>query len=188
METIRLMTWIDAPMERCFKLSASVDLNVASAAWTGEEAVGGVTTGLVGEGETVTWQGRHFGIRQRYTSRIDAWRPYSYFREVMVRGAFVRFEHEHFFAKMDDGTRMRDEIRFSTRWGALGRLASKTVVRKHLVKFLIRRNAVIKRVAESDEWHRYLDGTPQRRKESRGDSGSTLGKAWQKEAALRGVR
>jgi ligand-binding SRPBCC domain-containing protein len=186
MEMIRLTTWIDAPMERCFKLSASIDLHVASAAWTGEEAVGGVTTGLIGEGETVTWEGRHFGLRRRHTSRIVAWRPYSYFRDVMVRGTFARFEHDHFFAKMDDGTRMRDEVRFSTRWGPLGRLAAKTLLRRHLKTFLIRRNAMIKRVAESEEWHRYLDGVPHRKKESRVDNASPSAATWRKDAVLRG--
>jgi ligand-binding SRPBCC domain-containing protein len=182
METIRLMTWIDAPMERCFKLSANIDLHVASGVWTGEAAIDGVTSGLIGEGQTVTWQGRHFGLR-RYTSRIDMWRPYSYFRDVMVRGPFVRFEHEHFFATMDDGTRMRDEIRFSTGWGALGRVAAKLLLRRHLTAFLMRRNAMIKRVAESEEWHRYLDGAPQRKTVIRGNNGSAA--KWATDAVLR---
>ena len=167
METIRLTTWMDAPVERCFKLSASIDLHVASAASTREKVVGGVATGLIGHGQTVTWQGHHFGLRLRHTCRIDAWRPYSYFRDVMVRGAFARFEHEHFFATMNDGTRMRDEVRFSPRWGVLGRVVSKMLVRRHLTRLLIRRNAMIKRVAESEEWRRYLDEAPRRRTESR---------------------
>jgi ligand-binding SRPBCC domain-containing protein len=160
METIRLMTWINAPVERCFRLSASIELHVASAASTGEKAVDGVTTGVIGEGEMVTWRGRHFGLKLRHTSRIEGWRPYSYFRDVMVDGSFERFEHEHFFAVMDDGTRMRDEIRFSVPGGPLGKLATKFYVRRHLMAFLMRRNAMIKRVAESEEWHRYLDNRP----------------------------
>jgi ligand-binding SRPBCC domain-containing protein len=186
METIRLTTWIDAPVERCFKLSASVDMDTASGAWTEEEAVGGITTGLVGDGETVTWEGPHFGFRRRYTSRIDAWRPYTYFRAVMVRGPFARFEHQHFFAAMDDGTRMRDEVRYSPRWGALGRIMSRLLVRRRLIAFLARRNAVIKRVAECEEWHKYLDAAPQRKKEIRGKSGSRPAAAWRKDVAVRG--
>jgi ligand-binding SRPBCC domain-containing protein len=158
METIRLTTWIDAPVERCFLLSLSIDLHVVSARKTGEKAIDGVTTGLIREGETVTFQGRHFGMRRRHTSRIETLRPYSYFRDVMVAGAFRRFEHEHHFAPMDDGTRMRDEVRFSVPCGALGRLATKMFVRKHLAALLVERNRVIKRVAESEEWRRYLDG------------------------------
>jgi hypothetical protein len=89
----------------------------------------------------------------RHTSRIDVLRPHSYFRDVMVAGAFQHFEHDHHFAPMDDGTRMRDEIRFSTRWGPLGRI----LARKRLKAFLMERNAAIKRVAESEEWRKYLE-------------------------------
>jgi len=75
----------------------------------------------------------------------------------MVTGPFRHFEHDHHFAVMDDGTRTRDEIRFSAPGGVLGRFAAKTFVRKHLVAFLLERNAVIKRVAESEDWRRYLE-------------------------------
>jgi len=157
METIRLTTWMDAPMERCFKLATSIDLHLASAAQTGEKAIGGVTTGLLGEGETVQWQAHHLGRLHTHTSRIDGWRPYSYFRDVMVEGSFLRFEHEHHFAVMDDGTRMRDEIRFVAPYGLLGRIAEKMVLRRHLIAMLKQRNAFIKRTAESNEWRRYLE-------------------------------
>jgi len=153
METIRLATWVDAPVQRCFLLSLSIDLHVASAHGTQEQAIDGVTTGLIGEGETVTFQGRHFGRLVRHSSRIETLRPYTYFRDVMVAGSFRHFEHDHHFATMDDGTRMRDEIRFSAPWGPVGRI----LVRRHLKAFMIERNAVIKAVAESEEWRKYLN-------------------------------
>jgi ligand-binding SRPBCC domain-containing protein len=158
METIRLATWIDAPVERCFLLALSIDLHVASAKSSGEAAVAGVTTGLISEGETVTFRGRHLGLRFKHTSRIDSMRPYLFFRDIMVSGIFATFEHDHHFAEMDDGTRMRDEIRYSTRWGIIGRLAQKLYVQRHLTAILTERNVVLKRVAESEEWHKYLDG------------------------------
>ena len=49
---------------------------------------------------------------------------------------------------------MRDEVRFTAPWGVLGRV----LARRHLKEFLKERNAEIKRVAESEEWHKYLDG------------------------------
>jgi ligand-binding SRPBCC domain-containing protein len=161
METIRLTTWMNAPMERCFMLATSIDLHreIASAAQTREKVIGGVTSGLLSEGEFVRWQGRHFGKTFTHTNKIDGWRPYTYFREVMVDGSFVRFEQEHHFALMDDGTRMRDEIRFAAPYGMLGRMAEKTVLRRHLTKLLRTRNALIKRVAESEEWRQYLERT-----------------------------
>lgn len=158
METIRLESWIDAPVERCFLLSLSVDLHLASARSSREQAVEGVTKGLISEGETVTFRGRHLGLKLRHKSRIEVLRPYSYFRDVMVTGVFSHFEHEHHFAAMDDGTRLRDEIRFTAPWGAIGRLATKILVKRHLTAFLMERNAGLKQVAESEDWHRYLDG------------------------------
>jgi aldehyde:ferredoxin oxidoreductase len=59
---------------------------------------------------------------------------------------------------MDDGTRMRDEIRFSVPWGPVGAI----LARKRLKAFLMERNAVIKRVAESEEWRRYLESGAER--------------------------
>jgi ligand-binding SRPBCC domain-containing protein len=144
MDTIRLETWIDAPVERCFLLSLSVDLHLASARSSREHAVEGVTTGLISEGEMVTFRGRHLGLKLRHKSRIEVVRPYSYFRDVMVSGVFSHFEHEHHFAAMDDGTRLRDEIRFTAPWGAIGRLATKILVKRHLTSFLLERNAGLK--------------------------------------------
>lgn len=169
METIRLTTWIDAPVERCFELSRSIDLHVASARKTGETAIDGVTTGLIAQGESVTFQARVFGVRLRHKSLVETLRPYSYFRDVMVAGVFRKFEHDHHFAPMDDGTRVRDEVRFSTKWGLLGRLATKLFVRRRLTAFLIERNAVIKRVAESEEWRKYLDGSVDTRDSAQAD-------------------
>jgi ligand-binding SRPBCC domain-containing protein len=157
METLRIGTWIDAPVERCFLLSLSVDLHVASARSTQGKPVAGPAQVIVGEGETLTFRGRHFGVRWRHTSLIEILRPHSYYRDVMIAGPFQHFEHDHHFAAMDDGTRMRDEVRFSARWGLLGRLACRTILRQRLKMFLMERNAMIKRLAESEDWHKYLD-------------------------------
>jgi ligand-binding SRPBCC domain-containing protein len=156
METIRLGTWIDAPVERCFLLSLSVDLHVAAARSTREKTAAGVTEGMISEGETLTFKGRHFGVRWRHTSLIEKLRPHSYYRDIMIAGPFEHFEHDHHFAPMDDGTRMRDDIRFSARGGLMGKLATRIFLRKRLKTYLIERNTMIKRIAESDDWHKYL--------------------------------
>ncbi|MEO6806838.1 MAG: hypothetical protein ABI286_01555 [Edaphobacter sp.] len=108
----------------------------------------------------MTFQARHFGLRLRHTSLIETLRPYSYFRDVMISGVFRHFVHEHHFAPLNDGTRLRDEVHFSLRWGVFGRLATKMFVRRHLTAFLTERNAAIQEVAESEAWRQYLDGEP----------------------------
>jgi hypothetical protein len=59
-------TIIDAPIERCFDLSRSVEVHLLSNVHSGEQAIaaGGVTSGLVGLGQQVTWRARHFYIWQ----------------------------------------------------------------------------------------------------------------------------
>jgi hypothetical protein len=55
MTAIQLSTIIDAPIEVCFHLSLSIDLELSSARKYEIKAVGGVTQGSIGLGERVTW-------------------------------------------------------------------------------------------------------------------------------------
>jgi ligand-binding SRPBCC domain-containing protein len=86
-----------------------------STAHTREIAVAGVTSGLIGLGQEVTWEATHFGVRQRLTSRITAFdRPF-HFRDSQVRGAFKRFDHDHFFEKTSgEWTLMRDVFDYAS--------------------------------------------------------------------------
>lgn len=43
-----------------FDLSLSIDAHLGSVQRSGERAVGGVTSGVIGLGEFVTWRARHF--------------------------------------------------------------------------------------------------------------------------------
>ena len=120
------VTVIAAPVERCFDLARSVEVHVLGNSHWGEQAValGGVTSGLVGMGERVTWRARHFGVRQRLTSEITAMDAPRYFQDTMVSGAFRSMQHDHFFRALEDGrTEMRDVFCFAAPLGVLGRVA-----------------------------------------------------------------
>ena len=161
MVKIELETTIEAPVERVFDLSRSVDLHMASTDFTGERAIAGVTCGRIGPGEQVTWQGRHFGVKLEHTSLITAYQFPIHFQDSMVRGRFRRFRHDHFFEKTASGTVMRDVMEFEAPYGMLGQVAEAILLERHLRQLLERRNQCIKRVAESDGWRRYLeDGIP----------------------------
>ena len=157
MPRIELFTTIHAPIGRVFDLARSIDLHSDSLAATGEKAVGGVCSGLIGPGETVTWRARHFGVRQHLTSRITVFEPPHRFGDRMVRGAFKRFDHEHHFtAQGSDTTLMRDVFDFDAPLGPLGHLANRLFLTRYLRRFLLVRNATLKAVAETEEWRRYL--------------------------------
>ncbi len=58
MVKIDLRTIVDAPMPRCFDLARSIEVHLLGTEQTGEEAIGGVTTGLLGPGQFVRWRAR----------------------------------------------------------------------------------------------------------------------------------
>src|ERR1700704_1903395 len=121
MARIELKTPISAPVERCFDLSRNIDLHVASTQGTGERAIAGITTGLIGPDETVTWEGRHFGLTLTHTSLITAYDRPRHFQDSMLRGAFRSYTHDHFFEPYDGGTLMTDVMEFTAPLGPLGR-------------------------------------------------------------------
>jgi hypothetical protein len=84
MLVIRLWTPIAASPERVFDLARSIDAHQDSAEGTQERAVAGVTGGLIGVGEEVTWEAGHFGIKQRLTVRITRFERPARFQDVMV--------------------------------------------------------------------------------------------------------
>jgi len=156
MAVIRVETEIKAPPQLCFDLKRSVDLHVTSTGDSGERAVAGVTKGLIGPGQEVTWSARHFWIRQELTSRVTAFDPPHHFRDSLVRGAFARFDHDHYFEPHDGGTRMVDVFDYSAPLGLLGRFAEKLLLNRYMRRLLIERGLAIKMVAESGDHARYL--------------------------------
>ena len=152
-------TLIDAPIQRCFDLSRSVEVHLLSNVHSGEQALalGGVTSGLVGLSEEVTWRAKHFGVWQNLTSRTTALNSPNYFQVTMVRGIFRSMQADHLFRTTTSGlTEMRDLFRIAAPLPVLGTVAEILFLRRYMLALLRERNAVIKRVAESSEWQRYV--------------------------------
>ncbi|MCU1273113.1 MAG: hypothetical protein JWO48_544 [Bryobacterales bacterium] len=126
-------------------------------------AMAGVTSGLIGMAQRVTWRAKHFGVWQRLTSEITAMDRPSYFQDTMIRGAFRFMKHDHFFRPLSpDDTEMKDAFCFEAPLGVLGRLAEIAFLRRYMQALLHERNAVLKRIAEASEWERYLPLTLER--------------------------
>ena len=100
----------------------------------------------------VTWQARHFGVRQLLSGRISAYHRPRHFQDTMLRGAFEHLRHDHFFEPVDGGTLMRDVFDYAAPFGPLGRLADRLFLTTYMRGFLEARNRELKAVAESDEW------------------------------------
>ncbi|HEY6188505.1 MAG TPA: SRPBCC family protein [Pyrinomonadaceae bacterium] len=150
MPTIHLETFIRAPIELCFDLSRSVDVHMASTGHTGERAVAGVTSGMMNLDDEVTWEARHFGVRQRLTSRITTMERPRIFVDEMQRGAFKRWHHTHTFEPLEDGTLMIDDAAYRSPLGLLGHIADRLFLKRYMTRLLLVRNAHIKKVAEEE--------------------------------------
>ena len=62
MPRIIFETFIEAPSETCFDLMRDVRLHTQTTSQTNEKAVAGITEGMIGLGQTVTFEGTHPGF------------------------------------------------------------------------------------------------------------------------------
>ena len=148
MTTIYLLTKIKATIDEVFNLARSIDIHKESTASSKETAIAGVTSGLINEGETVTWRGKHFGIYLNHTSIISEMEPPTHFIDEMIKGRFKSFKHTHIFYLQDGKTIMQDKIEYETPFGIFGKIFDKIILKNHLTVFIKERNEFIKKIAE----------------------------------------
>lgn len=105
----------------------------------------------------MTWRAKHFAIRQRLTSKITAMDRPVYFQDTMIEGPFLSMQHDHVFRTVSpDMTEMEDVFRFAAPLPVIGRLAEMFALRRYMRSLLRERSAVLKEIAESEEWPRFL--------------------------------
>lgn len=158
MTQITLETTINAPIEKVFHLSLDIDFHKKSASQTREEAISVITSGQIHLGETVTWQGKHFGLWLTHTSIISAYKAPFFFVDEMTEGNFKSFRHEHHFCKPASTagsskhlTIMTDILTYKVPYGLIGKAFNNFVLKKHLTKFLTTRNLALKNTLESSK-------------------------------------
>ncbi|MES2616347.1 MAG: SRPBCC family protein [Bacteroidota bacterium] len=151
MALIQLHTTINADKSTCFNQARSVETHLASTKKTGERVVAGRKTGLFEVDDIVTWEATHFGIKQQLTVQITKMDfPFS-FEDKMLKGAFKYMRHEHHFKTKDGKTIMSDHFEFSSPLGILGQIFDFLILKRYMTRFLIKRNAVIKELAENSK-------------------------------------
>jgi ligand-binding SRPBCC domain-containing protein len=146
---LEIETMINAPRARCFDLARDLDLHLQSMQASGERAIAGRTSGLIGMGEEVTWEARHFGLNHQHCARITAFTRPEHFRDSMIRGRFKKFEHDHYFAERNGVTTMHDVIDFASPFGIVGQLVDVALLSRYLRALIVQRNRMIKQAAET---------------------------------------
>lgn len=141
METITLETQINAPAEVCFDLIRDARIHTEITGQTNENAV-------VGLGQTVTFEGTHFGMRQRFTVKVIKFERPTLFIDEMIEGRFESFKHIHEFTETDGVTLMRDTVEWASPLGIVGKVVDKLVIKRYLTALVSGRNARLKAIAE----------------------------------------
>jgi ligand-binding SRPBCC domain-containing protein len=149
MPVIEHQQFIKAPVEVCFDLARNVDIHTQTTSKTKERAVRGVTEGLLEQGDTVTWEAIHFGIKQRLTAKVTLMEKPHKFVDIMVKGAFQSFVHTHQFIEEADGTIMIDKFQFKSPFGLIGVVADKLFLEKYMRAFIVSRAKALKKIAEN---------------------------------------
>lgn len=157
MPIIHLTTFIEAPVDRVFDLSRSIDLHKRSMKHTGEEAIAGTISGLINLNESVTWKAKHLGRKRVLQSKITVFEKPLLFTDEMEKGDFKSMKHEHHFKPVANGTIMVDLIYFESPYGVIGKLINKVFLTKYLNRLIEQRNAVIKEYAETEKWKLILN-------------------------------
>ena len=152
MPIIKHKQFIQAPVSVCFDLARNVDIHTKTTAKTKEKAVGGVTQGLLEQGDTVTWEATHFGIKQRLTAKVTHMEKPTVFVDIMVKGAFSSFTHTHQFVEEKGGTRMIDVFEYKSPFGPIGMIADNLFLEKYMTDFIISRAKELKRIAENGKY------------------------------------
>ena len=157
MPIVIIETEISVPIEVCFDLARDIDAHCRTAGSTQERAIAGVTSGLIGFGDSVTFEAVHFGVRQRLTSQIVEFDKPHRFVDEMTQGAFKKLRHVHEFFPTATGTLMRDTLEWTAPVGLLGVIADKLFIENHMRNFLQERNLNLKKMAESKSEQRFID-------------------------------
>lgn len=148
MPLIILETAINAPTEVCFDLMRDIRIHTETTAQTNEKAIAGVTNGKIGLGQTVTFEGTHFGFRQRLTVKVVEFERPTLFVDEMIDGNFKSFKHVHEFFSIENGTLMKDTIIWTSPFGIFGNIVDKLLLDRHLTRLVTTRNAKLKKIAE----------------------------------------
>jgi ligand-binding SRPBCC domain-containing protein len=155
MKTYRLKEsiHIDAPLERCFLLSTSIEIVQMT---LGMKPVAGKLTGLIVLGDRLLWRGWKFGLPAWHETLITRYERPSFFQDTMGSGMFQHFHHDHRFEFIDGRTLLADVVTFTMPLGPIGNYMAKKVVIPHVLHTMIERFELIKRIAEGTDWQQYL--------------------------------
>ena len=157
---IRDNTLIAAPIERCFLLSTSIDLVQRTLGMRPSATESKKFSGMIEAGDQLVWRGWKFGLPAMHETLITAYDRPRHFQDTMGRGRFARFQHDHWFRAGESATGevtvLEDQVRFALPLGWAGAIVGRWIMVPYIRRLVRQRFALLKQVAESEEWRQYV--------------------------------
>lgn len=152
MTSIHLTTFIKAPVERVFDLCRNTTVYKKALEGRSESISASASGILVNAGDTITLTARHMGKTRVITARIIEMNIPEKFVEEQVKGDLKSFRHEHHFKPVENGTLVIDLLEMEEPRDAIGGILGKVFLKKYFENLLNKRNALVKRYAETEKW------------------------------------
>ena len=111
-----------------------------------------VTPGPIemGSGTLISYRLSLHGVPVRWHTRIEVWEPPRRFVDIQVSGPYALWHHTHEFEPAEDGTMIRDRVRYRIGFGPLGAAALRLFVRRDLERIFDFRRTAIAGLVSSD--------------------------------------
>jgi ligand-binding SRPBCC domain-containing protein len=85
------------------------------------------------DGAIIDYELKLYGIKFRWRTLIETWRPENYFVDRQIKGPYLLWHHTHTFEEIaPNRTLMRDQVLYQLPFGIFGRLAHWLFIRRSL--------------------------------------------------------
>ena len=103
------------------------------------------------DGTLIDYRITLFGIPMKWRTRIERFEPSSSFVDTQIRGPYNLWHHTHTFEDSEDGTVMRDIVRYRLPFGLLGTIAHALFVRRTLQRIFQYRYDTLEQILGDSE-------------------------------------
>lgn len=133
-EEFRVQQWFGRPVNEIFSFfEKAANLEMITPQWLHFRMLDQSTPELH-QGTLVNYELRLHGIPVTWVSRVDEWRPESFFEDTLVKGPYSKWRHAHVFETVKGGTLVTDSVSYRVPGGIFGKFIVGPFVRRDLRK------------------------------------------------------
>ncbi len=137
--------WLPRPIDEVFSFfSRPEKLQVITPAWLDFRMV--ETPKVLAVGSLIRYRLRWHGLPIRWTTEITEWDPPHRFVDRAMSGPYAQWNHEHWFTVDQEGTRMRDRVRYALPFAWVGRMTHRMMVKRDIQRLFDFRAEAMRRL------------------------------------------